>query len=422
MKKRRRNKILPLAPLFGLLILVYGCTAGELLSDVSFSAETLTPNGDRAGDTLLIEYHLARDAQVSIYFVDQEGIRYDYRRAENRTRSRWDPYAVYFSGIVQGYNLPGEELDFQIVRRVLQDGDYTWVVEASDGAGHTQRVTGSLTVSEADTGLPGLENLTIYPPLFTPNRDGISDRARINVWLTKQVESLIVYLLEEDGTRGDHIPEDERSPALPGEPGLHSFDYDAGVDLGADPPPDGTYTVQAEAQDAIGQRTIATVPVTIQNGGVPRGYIYNGEVAWSSETILLGETLYFTLTVENDSATSLRTGGPPPGTVYVSDQNYATLGETIQSGVFRVGVGCEDSPIDYPWRWAVGERELLAEDEEGHLYLPPFTLATVTGGIRFVEITQDHNPQYCWTGLIHEDVEIALVNNRVDPVYLRIEE
>ncbi len=30
------------------------------------------------------------------------------------------------------------------------------------------------------------------------------------------------------------------------------------------------------------------------------------------------------------------------------------------------------------------------------------------------------NPLYYWMGLIHEDVEIAGVNNRVDPNYVQI--
>jgi hypothetical protein len=30
------------------------------------------------------------------------------------------------------------------------------------------------------------------------------------------------------------------------------------------------------------------------------------------------------------------------------------------------------------------------------------------------------NPSYYWVGLIHEDVAISSVNNRVDPVYLTI--
>jgi hypothetical protein len=93
----------------------------------------------------------------------------------------------------------------------------------------------------------------------------------------------------------------------------------------------------------------------------------------------------------------------------------------VQSGVFRVGIHCENALINYPWRWAVGDDDALVEDEEGHLYLPPFTRSVVTGGIRFVDVIEERNPQYCWAGLIHEDVEIAQVNSNVDPVFLRIE-
>ncbi len=322
---------------------------------------------------------------------------------------------------MNGYTLPGESFEgFTVTQRVLQDGVYTWVVEATEKNGHTERVTGTLTIAEADTALPELRNFTVSPPLFTPNRDGISDRARINVFVTKPYASLRVYLLGADGVRY-HIGEDERSPARPGERGLHTFDYDAGVDLGAEPPPDGTYTVWAEVEDAVGQEVVATSTLTIKNGGVPRAYILNGEVEWSARSIALGETLWFTLTVENDSATPIRTSGPPPGTVYESDQNYATLGETIQSGVFRVGIHCENALINYPWRWAVGDESVLVKDEEGHLYLPPFTRAVVTGGIRFVSVEGKRNPQYCWAGLIHEDVEISSVNDRVDPVFLFIQ-
>lgn len=405
-----------------LALLLAGCGEQPLLSEVSFSKDRITPNADGQDDVLVIRYRLARSADLSVYFLDPAGNRYVFRDRQPRAPTgEREPYSVYFSGIVEGYTLPGETFEgFTVTHRVLQDGVYTWVVEATEKNGHTERVTGTLTIAEADTALPELRNFTVSPPLFTPNRDGISDRARINVFVTKPYMSLRVYLLDEKGARY-HVGEDERSPSRPGERGLHTFDYDAGVDQGADPPPDGTYTVWAEVQDAIGQRVVATSTLTIQNGGVPRAYILNAEVEWSAQSIALGETLWFTLTVENDSPTPIRTSGPPPGTVYDSDQNYATLGETIQSGVFRVGIHCENALINYPWRWAVGDESVLVKDKEGYLYLPPFTRAIVTGGIRFVGVEGKRNPQYCWAGLIHEDVEISSVNDRVDPVFLFIQ-
>jgi hypothetical protein len=175
------------------------------------------------------------------------------------------------------------------------------------------------------------------------------------------------------------------------------------------------------ARDAVGQWTAATGNLGIADGGVPRAYILNAEVAWSAGTIPLGETLYFTLTIDNDSATPIRTTGPPPGTIYRSDENYATLGAYEESGAFRVGIHCETSPTDHPWRWAVGGPDDLVTDSEGHLYLPAWGRAYVTGGIRFVDVVEARNPQYCYASLIHEDVQISMVNFRVYPVFLTIQ-
>jgi hypothetical protein len=38
-----------------------------------------------------------------------------------------------------------------------------------------------------------------------------------------------------------------------------------------------------------------------------------------------------------------------------------------------------------------------------------------------VDVVGARNPQYCWAGLIHEDVQISPVNDRVDAVPLFIE-
>ncbi|MDY6875141.1 MAG: hypothetical protein SWK90_02905 [Chloroflexota bacterium] len=408
----------------GLLLALAACGEEPLLSDVSFRPDLITPNADRDNDVLTISYNLSRSAEVSIYFEDEGGNRYYFRDHAYRSPSVEEPYQVHFSGVVDGYVLPGEQFEgFTVDKRVLQDGIYTWVVEATDKTGCTDRVSGRLTIAEADTVLPELRGFGVHPPVFTPNRDGISDRATINVDLKKDVEELAVYLMGEDEGVRYHVAEHEKLVPF-NEAGYHEFDYDAGVDLGADPPPNGTYSVYMSAQDAVGQWTGTTGTLTIENGGVPRAYILNAEVEWSAESIVLGETLYFTLTVDNDGVVPVRTSGPFPGTVYDSDQNYATLGEHIQSGVFRVGIHCETSPTNNPWRWAVGGLDDLVEVVEygeKYFYLPAGGRAGVTGGIRFVDVIGARNPQYCYASLIHEDVEISMVNSRVDPVFLFIE-
>ena len=414
--------LLVITILLGMTLALTACGAKPLLSEVSFSTDLITPNADNDRDILVITYNLSRSADISIYFQGQDGNRYYFRDHIRRGPSVEEPYQVYFAGVVDGYLLPNEDKQFEgftVEKRVLQDGVYTWTVEATDTEGVTESVTGTLTIADADTSLPELRGFSIYPPVFTPNRDSISDRATINVDLKKDVEELTVYLEAEDGVRY-HVAETEKLTDF-NEAGPHEFDYDAGVDLGADPPPDGTYTVTMQARDAVGQWTVATGSLTIENGGVPRAYILNAEVEWSEGTIPLGETLYFTLTVENDSVVPIRTSGPPPGTVYASDQNYATLGEYEESGAFRVGIHCETSPTDHPWRWAVGGTDDLVVDDAGHLYLPAGEQALVTGGIRFVDYVEARNPQYCYASLIHEDVEISMVNYRVDPVFLRIQ-
>ncbi|MBN1977715.1 MAG: hypothetical protein JW918_09965 [Anaerolineae bacterium] len=428
----RTQYILVAILLVGVALGPTACGPKPLLSGVSFNKDIITPNADGDEDVALVTFSLSRSADISIYFEDAAGERFYFRKDVYHGPSVEKPYTVYFAGVVDGYVLPDEVFEgFAVEKRVLQDGVYTWTLAATDRQGHTARASGTLTIADADTSLPELRGFSVFPPVITPNRDSISDRATIVVDLKKDVEELTVYLLgEEDDTRY-FVQESEKATKF-SKAGYHEFDYDAGVDLGAEPPPDGTYTVIMEARDAVGQWAKATGEIIIQNGGVPRAYILNAEVEWSggiegggpSVSIPLGGTLYFTLTVENDSTVPIRTSGPPPGTVYDSDQNYATLGEHQQPGVFRVGIHCETSPIDHPWRWAVGGPDDLEEVTVGgdtYTYLPAGERAVVSGGIRFVDMVDARNPQYCYASLIHEDVQISLVNYRVDAVSVFIE-
>jgi hypothetical protein len=281
-----------------------------------------------------------------------------------------------------------------------------------------------LTLSEADTVFPEIITFTVSPPVFTPNRDGLGDRVTMNLYVDKDVEKLQVYLLGEDGVR--YPVEEEPGLREQNERGLHTYDYDAGVDLGAEPPPDGVYTVHAEAEDKVGQRHEVTRTLTITGGGVPKAEILQATVDWSSSSVVLSDTLCFTLTVDNYGPVPIRTSGPAPGTLYDKDeidQNFNTLEYAEESGAWRVGINYDTSKRDYPFRWAVGEPEqLLTVEHDGNTfyYLPAGARGRVYGCIRILN-EPPRNPLYFWAGLIHEDVGISAVNQRVDPEWVTIQ-
>lgn len=385
----------------------------SLLRHVVVQKEIITPNADGSEDATYIEYEISRNATVSIFFENEAGKRFYFRREKPRGAGE---YRVDFSGIVDGYQLSGETIAGEVLTRLLQNGAYTWTVEAVDMQGNREAIQGSLQIVDADPVLPAIRDFSIYPLVFTPNRDGISDRAEISLFLDKDVDQLRVFILGSDGTEYP-IEEDEKL-ALDRAEGWHYFDYDAGVDDAATPPPDGTYTVVAMVRDLEGQQMRAENELTIQYGGVPRARIVpsvaGDTFALSATAVVLCDTLYFTVTVENYGSTPIRTSGPPPGTVYDSDWIYNTMNWHTESGVMRIGVGFENELRPYPYRWAVGNATDL-EEIDGHAYLMPGKRAIVTGGIRVVDVFGDRNPQPIWVGLIHEDVEISELNNHVDP-------
>jgi len=391
---------------------------GSLLRQVSFSAGRITPNADGDTDALLVQYELSRNAAVSIYFEDEAGQRTYFRQGRLRGAGS---YKVYFSGVVDGYRLPDEPVQGMILTRLLGDGRYAWTVEAVDDAGIIESNSGWLTIAQADSQLPELRGFALDRSLFTPNRDGIDDRILIQFDQQKEAE-VRVYLVDRDGVEWP-IGELERG-VIPGAPGRHYYDYEGGVDNGETPPPDGTYPIYAISEDAAGQKMRVETSLTIRFGGVPRADIIapvsGDQVAFSATAVALCDTITLTLTVENYGTTPIRTTGPAPGTVYDSDWNYATLGWFTESGAWRVAIGYEDEVKNYPYRWAVGNVEDL-QLIDGHYYLMPGQRAVITGGIRITGPLGLRNPQPMWAGLIHEDVEIAQFNNRVDPKAVQID-
>ena len=426
MSERRRINPVYVA-MIALLVVIVSVAIGwrvvngdrSLLRNVMMHGQQISPNADGDHDAVRIEYEISRNATVSIYFENEVGERFYFRREKARGAGQ---YQVLFSGVVDPYTLPDDEVQAEILSRLLQNGQYIWTVEATDEAGMTERIQNALNIVDADTELPDIRNFTVDRPLFSPNRDGIDDRALLQLFLTKDVVNLRVFLLTPEGIE---VPIRELERDVPANTvGRHYYDYEGGVDNGETPPPDGTYPIVAIAQDLEGQRLRAETELTLEFGGVPRGYIFSppsgDTLDFNATAVALCDTLTFTVTVQNDGNTPLRTTGPEPGTLYDSDWNYNTLGWHTESGAWRVAIGYENEISNYPYRWAIGNSDELEKIGQ-HYYLMPGERTVVTGAIRITGPLGVRNPQPMWAGLIHEDVEISADNNRVDTQAITID-
>jgi hypothetical protein len=277
-------------------------------------------------------------------------------------------------------------------------------------------------IEQADTTSPELQGFGLDRHVFTPNRDGVDDRVIVSYYLTKEARTM-VYLVDNAGHKYPIERDDSNSATKDGEVGPYYYDYEGGVDRGAEPPPDGIYTVIGYAEDAVGNKATVTDTLEIRDGGVPRGTIVGLEWSVSDTVVPVDGTLYFTATVENYGTTPIRTTGPEPGTQYTTDWNAASLGYYERAGAFRFGIGFQNCPLgDYPWRWSVGRYDELTAVQRGDetlYYLMPGQRVRITGSIQVLDPLPDKSTAF-WAGLIHEQVEI--VNPRVDPKWITIDE
>ncbi|NLX37565.1 MAG: hypothetical protein GXY68_12850 [Chloroflexi bacterium] len=385
-----------------LLILPAGCQARPFLTDVTVRPAVISPNADGVSDIAEITYSLSRQSTISIYVVDAEGNRHPFREGQRRSRGG---RAALFGGVIND--------------RLLPDGSYTVRFEAVDERGRINTAEVPLTISDGDPVPLEIQGLSIWPNVFTPNRDGITDRVSIGYTLNKEAARVEVYLVGEDGIKYP-VPEDKIREV--GAPGPHEHDYDAGVDLGATPPPDGDYTVVVEADDAVGNRARVSGQLTISQGGVPQVVIVNGAAVFEPSVVALGGTITFTCTVKNEGRVPVRTRGPEPGTTYTTSENYNTLGEYEEPGIFRIGLDYEGntSGRSYPFRWQLGmddELTTVNTAQGPQQYLMPGQTVTVVGHLQVVDPPVVTEPYY-WIGLLHEQVWV--VQDRVEPTQISV--
>jgi len=411
--------------------LLGGCIFRPLLYDVRVEPSVISPNADGTDDVTHIYYRIGRPANVSIYFVDAQGVKHYFRNAQRRSPGKYD---VYWGGVINDPQLLQTAGGQMLVEsRVLPDGIYTWVIEAVDDAGHLQQVTGQIELVDSDTALPELHNFTVVPKEFRPNQDGLRDDwVSISYYLTKKAERVQVYLKRahlgpNEPNLKYPIPEQE-SVVEPGDAGYHQYRYEGGVDLGAEPPPDGEYVIYAEAEDRVGNRVVVSSTLTIREGGKPRADVAGGEIDWQGEmnrmvSVPLGHSLCFTATVVNIGPVPIRTAGPWPGQTFRFSENYNTLaaryGEDSwyqQAGIWRFGINFDTTGVDFPFRWAIGRKEDLEEriiDGRPQYYLLPGRRGLVYGCIQFDQVPPV-GTNFWWGGLIHEFVEV--VNNYIDRI------
>jgi hypothetical protein len=397
------------------------CTAlaGPVLSGVAVSPQTITPNGDGAGDVAEITYHVSRPASVTIYFVDSAGRRYDFRDGEPRPAGN---YVAQFSGVIQSSVslAPGIVVN---QARLLPNGNYRFVVQTVDSQGAREETTGNLAIVDGDPTTPEMVDFSVFTPsynreppsgsatriIFTPNRDGIADRIAVSFRLTKPAWAE-VYLVRVGDINKTRYPISERQWYKLA--GTKNFDYEGGVDLGNTPPPNGEYLCIAESTDLLGNHTVAAQPITVADGGVPLAEIVSAK--FSPVVVPLGELLRVEITVENIGPVTIRSKGPYSGTIYANTENFNAKSVSENSdlyeepGVFRVGVDYEGNSEgrEYPYRWGF----------EGDA-LKPGERTTIVGYIRIVSQVRPHNPHF-WVGLLHE--QVRKVNDKYKPTLITV--
>lgn len=378
-----RPKVGVLAALIAVVFtLLSGCESQGLLYDVSPASVTVRPNGQEVDSIARISYSISSRSAVTIKLSGPDGKVYTLRNEALRAP---DTYEIKFNGAV---SVDGTEN-----MQVLPDGSYTLSIQAVDMQGNRAEKKVQVNIQDADTVPLEITNVVIQPETFSPNNDGDEDSSYFSYNISKKAWTE-VYVTDSEGRFHLLDPEKER------EPGEQSFEWDGKENEGR-LLPDGDYTYHIKAWDAAGNVKLVTGPVKLAGAGTPKLEIVSAK--FSPTSIPLGGTVKVRIKVKNVGDTVVKSDpkwgvGPPPGTAYRTDENYARWrdkdGDPLyyeRPGTWRVGVSWTNAPTPppFPIRWSLGKDLEPGEEVE------------ITGEITVLQKTRE---MYFWASLVQEGV------------------
>lgn len=378
----RRDALLAMVGLPAAGLLLSSCKGQAVLTRVTVTPRTITPDGKSAQSTAEIRYEVSRPADVTVTLVSASGTSYVLRDRSTRPSGS---YLLTFPGVVDG--------------RVLPDGDYTVNVQALAPGTQTveQRVEQPLAIRGGDSTPPVISDVMAFPPEFHPNGNLATDVTTIHYTLSKPALVNVYAVGKQLGQRFD-IVFNQQYEAGP------QVDSWKGLAGNVDAVPDDDYVVHIVARDAAGNTAEHTTTVKVRDSGIPQARIV--AVKYGVETNGGDKLLRIEVQVLNEGTAILYTWGPKPGYVYPSvHSTYLTsppggpgLPEEMEgrAGKYSVGIDFLREPPDpppYPWRWSFGKD------------LRPKEVATVTGFVKLDPLQPGDFTLYA--GLIHEGQGIA---------------
>lgn len=366
------------------------CSTAPLLSNVTLSADTLSPTG--AGESVTLSYSIGQPAQVSVRLIDTQGTEYTIRDRVVRNASS-DSYQLRIDGTAP----TGAPI---LLQRALPSGTYTVAIEAVNAAGTKATEQVELTIQSADTPPPMIENLLSFPTTISPNADGRDDVTEITYQLpvTATVDISIA------------TPDGRTLPFVTGEiaePKVYRQVWN-GKTTDGQILANGVYTYTIRAADQYGNIVEQQDRIEIVNSGQPQATITYSYMA--PQSIMLGDVITVTMRVKNTGTVPIRTYGPASGYQYTTNEVFSSIADgkyTAKAGGFwRIGVDWDansgGAAKRYPYRWAITPRPPaewkvpFVEDE----FLPGEECEII--GV--VKVEQQENKMGFYVGLIQDGV------------------